>query len=922
MSKEEKDKERVRRERSLRPLPRNAVPKGAGISAELAIVLNRSDPQPALLALVEELRTKPGNETVAGSRRANTGYFASAKVGRMIRFNSRNYEYPTALTLEFLPGCIAYFAQPGPFPIERTNADGIVYTTRYTPDYVAFLRVVDPATRRHLVDTLFIQCKSEDELREHPELYTWSDGHWHDYDAERMFAECFGARHEIWTDPNFNETLIQNLRVLRPRLAARGEVPDDIREKVVRHLRAFPAETITRVRRQFRDVTADHIHELILQGSISARLDRDRLDYPDTVRLFACAAIALVTNFPVTVEPLHADAEIVLRIGVDVRWHGRQYRIGNIARDNDGVEQIGLNFDGSLVWMKRSELLEDAKARQFEVLAPPEDSAMTYLAETRSDAAEALLTKNMAIANRLIAGGHPATRQERRIAEKIRNAKAAGEPIVKLLRPRLNGRGWFGVRMPDRDAGLAEKNELLLKASVKAYADDEAGGTLAVHYAEYVRQAKAAGCTPVSDETFRRRTATIPRQDLAETRLGHRAANAVAPSHRSASVVLIKAPRSHGLVLVDHTKFALMLVAVRGNHVYNIGRAWLTLGVCSYSTKIMNYVLLCDAPSQATLQLFVRDYRDRYGRLPDGWGHDNGPEFGSWFWMQVNSAKTVDLHTHPVVHARFGSEVELKFGSLDARLWNNILGGTKAIANRRRMTRKHDPQRLTPWTLRDASELIEDWIETHNNLPLAGISETPNQLYERSLDEVGRVPDKEIAAGLDWDAVSFQRPNNVGTVTVRRGEMRVKGVPYTSPELEELPDNSSVDARYDAFNRGAAIAYVNGIWRRQKATERFEFLNHISERDRRYASLEATKVLGKGCDPEAYAEFMAHVVEKQTSLRALRSGEQRMLLDKNGEFIDGTPAPTTTELDDNEQALESVTFAGVARKLAFGASNG
>lgn len=876
-----------RRERSLRPLRTgDAVPVGSGPSPELGVLLERSRVENVVRDLVRELMVRPPRETIGGARRANTGYVASAKVGRLIPFNSRNYEYPAILKLEYDARCICYFPQPGPFTIERRQADGTVKKTTYRPDFVAFYRIIgsDDTARIRIV---FIQCKSEDELQGHPDRFVWADGRWHDYDAERALSDQLGASHEIWTTPDFNETLIANLRVLRPKLASTGYVPDEIRFKVVQMLRRFPGETLTGLRRRLPDVGPDHVHELIVAGVIAARLDRDRLDFPDQVRLFACAAIALALDFPATVEPARATTEVIFKIGLDVRWYGRDYRIANLATTANGQRQVLLSVqpEGSTIWVKQDELVKDAQARQFVVMAKPEDNAMRFLASAETDAEKAQLAKNLTIAHRLRGGATPITRQERRIAAKMRDAAAAGKALAEELTPKLSLRGWFGPRMPDADPTLKDENLELLKAQIAAYASDDAAGTIASHYQRYAEAAEAIGCIPVSDETFRKRVKELPTKSTTENREGHRAANAVAASRRSHSIIAVKGPRAHGDTLVDHTKLAVMMVAIRGARVYEIGRGWLTLAVCSFSTRVMKHVLLCDEPSQATLQLLARGYVDLYQRLPDAWGHDNGREFGSYFWVAMNGDRGVDIHSHPVADSRFGSEVELTFGAMDRRLWDNILGGTKAVAHRRRLTRDFDPQRKTPWTLADVDQLVSEWIEAHNNTPLAGIERTPNELYEESLSQVGTAPEREITPGRDWDWFSFVRPDRTGLFQVRRGEVRIKGIPYTSRELAELPDKAQVEGRYDPFDRSRAMAKVGEVPVYLSAGERYDFLRQVSERDRRYASQEATKVLGRGAKSHEHARFMRQVIERQESLRAIRSGDQRMLLDANGQFM-------------------------------------
>jgi len=613
--------------------------------------------------------------------------------------------------------------------------------------------------------------------------------------------------------------------------------------------------------------------------------------------------------------------DTIFRIGADLRWFGRTYRVANLATTTDGRERVNLSLDGATVWVDRAELLRDANARQLEIMTPAEDSAMHDLATLKTDAERRQFGNSLAVAHRLLKGARPASRQERRIAQAIEAARDAAVPLTRVLLPKLNARGWFGPRMPDTDPARATENTALLQAQIEAYAADKASPSIKTHYLLYRFRAHEAKCIPVSDETFRRRIAELPTEETTRARQGERAGNAVAPSRRSYSTILTKSPRAHGQNLIDHTKVALMLIAVRGDRMYEIGRAWLTLSVCSYSTKLMNWVLLCDPPSTATLQLLSRDYAAQYGRFPDAWAHDNGPEFSSHFWQDLNSVKGVDLHARPVIHPRFGSEVELSLGGLDAHLWDNILGGTKAIAHRRKLTFDYEPQRLTVSTLSDANGLLKLYADTHANTPLAGTLETPNQMHERNRDEVGSAPERLITPGRDWDWLSMPKHAHQGKIRVVRGEVTIKGVSYTSRELANLPTNSRVEAHYDPFNRARAMVWVNDGPVYVKASERYDFLNHISESDRRYASQEATKTLGRGADPDAYAEFMAEVVNRQDTLRAVRSVEQRALLAAETRRARFDDTIETKAIGHGDDPLAGITLASVEKHLALAANH-
>jgi putative transposase len=387
---------------------------------------------------------------------------------------------------------------------------------------------------------------------------------------------------------------------------------------------------------------------------------------------------------------------------------------------------------------------------------------------------------------------------------------------------------------------------------------------------------------PVALSTFQQYLAEPTQASTTRLREGERAAIAVAPSGRHHSVYRVTPPHALFAVGIDHTKIAMETVAIRGTRRIPLGRPWLTLMADPFSTKVFDPVLLFDAPSRATLQLAVRAFVAENGVLPLAWAHDNGPEFGSEFWELLNKAQRCDIYQRPAINPRHGSDIELKFNSLDRFLFHNVFGGTKAMRDVRRVSASHLPSRNAISTLEDVYTFVGEWKDAHNNTPIHGLGLTPNEIHEQSVRDHG-VRARMVAFDNAFRALTMARTDNV---LVGGGFVQVGGVRYSAAILSALSDRTRVTVRWDPYLRSRASVWVAAEWHELKVQERFEDLANLSERERRWVSLEITEMLSRRPDREEFAALLDQVQTHQaTSRDSLRSAEQKALLG------DSTPEP-------------------------------
>ena len=132
--------------------------------------------------------------------------FASRKMGREIRTESRHIEFAAAVDKEYNPAVIEYYAQPCLLRLELIDdATGEIKSIQHTPDYLVIAG--DAITLE--------EWKTEAKLAGLAERYPYryrkgSDGHWHAPQIERQLAEL-GIHYRVYSDASLPRKRVENL---------------------------------------------------------------------------------------------------------------------------------------------------------------------------------------------------------------------------------------------------------------------------------------------------------------------------------------------------------------------------------------------------------------------------------------------------------------------------------------------------------------------------------------------------------------------------------------------------------------------------------------------------------------------------------------------------------------------------------------
>lgn len=173
-------------------------------------------------------------------------------------------------------------------------------------------------------------------------------------------------------------------------------------------------------------------------------------------------------------------------------------------------------------------------------------------------------------------------------------------------------------------------------------------------------------------------------------------------------------------------------------------------------------------PHVSSVMCAVYDCVVRHSRFVDTIVADQGSEFASVDLSVAYAYLRASSLDRPPSKPRFGALIERLFGSLKARLIDELSGSVDTIARSRELSSTHDPQRHALWSLPALSRLLETFLfETYPALVHSELGTTPREVFAHSMAHAG----ERVARHVPLDdnlslALSETVPGSCGTRTV------------------------------------------------------------------------------------------------------------------------------------------------------------
>ncbi|TXG80835.1 MAG: hypothetical protein E6R14_08645 [Thermomicrobiales bacterium] len=806
-------------------------------SIELENLFNALGTPPKGRQLVLEARQKaPVRSVHAGPSNVPVD-FVSAKMGRVMKCESRQVEYARAIHLEHDTDTLEYYMQP--VKLDVVWADAVSNRKnrfQHTPD---ILRIRKSGITLEEWKT---ESKLERLSEKNPERYERrADGSWHSRLLEEHLSS-YGIGYELHSDAEHPRRFIENLQVLADFWHPDCEPLDAAKAKTLRTL--------------FAESSAIHLHELIcgehnlsvddvfralVEGVVAADLYGERLADARRVRIFRDATALEFYERAAQVERNKADErrDQSIVVGSRVLYDGVEYEV--LLEGN--TDYVLRNDVGQVTRVQVEVLQELARSKQVRVQrsesAAPEAEESPYLSslDQLSDVElrQALARKQaLELATQREGTASVPARTLRRWRSRMATAEATGGNALAALAPLTRNRGNRASKLPDRV--LAICRDAIASEHLTA-----TNKSITTCYLHVVERCNKEGLVAPSKNSLKAIIEAIPIEEATKAREGSKAAY----KYKEICQLLEYQTSVHGVrpfevVHIDHTEVDVETrSSINGT---NLGRPWLTMAVAAGTRRVVGSYLTYDAPSYRSVMMVLRDMVRRHGRLPEQLVVDGGKEFEG----QNFSALTQAYGVHVIRRKgkpQHGSVMERQFGVSNTQFFHNLAGNTQVTKNVRQVVKSVNPKNLTEWTLEYLHCAFDNWsTEFFDTKPHPALGISPREAEERGFAQTGQRLHRMVA--YDRDFLILTCPTvKPGTRQVVPGRgIKVDNVWFNAPVLRDAKlSGTKVPVRQDPWSPRHVYVYVGGRWE-QCLSKYYALLGDYTETELQAAFAELKRV--------------------------------------------------------------------------------
>jgi putative transposase len=216
--------------------------------------------------------------------------------------------------------------------------------------------------------------------------------------------------------------------------------------------------------------------------------------------------------------------------------------------------------------------------------------------------------------------------------------------------------------------------------------------------------------------------------------------------------------------------------------------------------------------------------------------------FESIYFETLLARCEITKKTRPPAKARFGSTCERLFGTANKQFLHNLAGNTQAAQHPRQMTKSIDPRNHAVWTIADLHRMLTEYAcEIYDTLDHPALGQSPREAFENAVAMTGSRDHRRIAYDRDFLILTLPTTRK-GTAKVTAGRgMKINHLYYWSEHFRNPSwESRQVPVRYDLFDIGTALAFVDRQWV-ECHSEHYASLHGHSEREVHLASEELRK---------------------------------------------------------------------------------
>lgn len=723
--------------------------------------------------------------------------YASRKMGREIRTESRHIEFASAVSKEHDPAVLEYYAQPCILRLDLVDADGEIHSINYTPDFLVIRE--DGITLE--------EWKTEEKLQKFERRYPYrlqrnEDGGWYSKGIEEQLAE-WGIQYRIFNEHAIPAKRVENLLYLADYFHPGAEpCPVDTLQRLRAVLEELGSASLHELMEPTHNFVADELNKAIADRLVVVDLDGQPLTQPRRAFLYRDETLRDFMRAEAQSGQLSGHERFVIDIvpGTVIEYERTEMTITLVSEK----EFVCNTSDGRTITFEKEWLIAGVTRGAVKIVKGANATLVPVNQFTQKQLRIAISRKAQLKAENPHANERTLRRWKQKQYEAVLNG---GREDVALI-PRFDARG-------NRTARLSTEQEDLLEYIIQAVWVSDRAVNYKAAYRELCNEAQKRGVKPVSYPTLIEKIKAVDDAKTLRSRNGKRMAYQLGQFH---SVLHVDTPphgsRPFQYVHIDHTQLDIELVSSK-TVPKPLGRPWLSFAIDAFSRRILAFYLTYDPPSYHAVMMVTRDMVKRHSRLPEFIVVDNGAEFRSAVFESYLEFMGVHLRLRPAGQPRHGSVLERVFGRLNTEYIHNLAGNTKATKNVRMTTGKHLPVNFAEWTLESMYYGISFWaFEYYEKEVHPALDATPLEMFTQGMRQSGSRPNRVIVFNDDFRICTCPLVDREGVRQVhnQRG-VKVNQLLYWHPDFQDPRyAGKKWQVRYDPWDASTVFVRLHDKW--------------------------------------------------------------------------------------------------------------
>jgi len=826
---------------------------------KLVQLLDRLGVPPKGRELIERARAEAPVRKVE-SRGSNViTLYASRKMGCEIRTESRHIEFASAVSKEYDPTVLEYYAQPCLLRLDLVDADGEIHSIQHTPDFLVIRE--DGITLE--------EWKTEEKLKKLALRYPYrfqrnDDGGWYSKGIEAHLAQL-GIQYKIFNEHAIPGKRIENFLHLADYFHPAAEAcPMDTLDRLQAVLKEQGSVSLHELMAAPHNFVADELNKAIADGLVVVNLDNQPLTQPRRAFLYRDETFRDFVTAEVQSRQMPGHEKFVIDIapGTVIDYERTEMTI-TLVSEKDFVCNTS---DGRTITFEKEWLIRGVSNGGVRIVkgmnpAPP---ALNGYTEKQLSIAISRRAEIKAETPRV------SGRSIRRWKKSQKDVKLNGGSEYAALIPRFDSRGNRTGRLTD------EQKDVLSHVIETVWISHQAVNYKAA-YRVLCNESDSRGVKPVSYPTFIKTIKAAQDNHTLRSRHGKRMAYQLSEFH---SVLHVDTPphgsRPFQYVHIDHTQLDIELVSSK-TVPKPLGRPWLSFAIDAFSRRILAIYLTFDPPSYHAVMMVVRDMVKRHSRLPEFIVVDNGAEFRSKAFENYLEFMGVHLRFRPAGQPRHGAVLERVFGRLNTEYVHNLAGNTKATKNVRMTTGKHLPVNFAEWTLESMYHGINFWAyDYYDHEVHPALDASPLEMFQEGIRQSGSRPNRVVLFNDDFKIFTCPLVDRDGVRQVhnQRG-VKVNGFLYWHPDFRDPRyAGQKWQVRYDPWDASTVFVRLKDRWVHAQCRSLMG-LGQLTELERRAMTEEFIAKTGGQIEDERTRQRLREFMKVFTPKGALEAAFER-----------------------------------------------